>query len=699
MIRKHYILTVFKKELLETIRDKKTILINIALPVLVWPAMTVFITQYAATQTLKQQAKISRIALIGDDTPEIETEIKKSEKLEIIDLDKDLQWDLALLPEPKNKNVEIEQPLPALMGKEKENSIFTQAEFLIQDNAVDALLIRQFQPFDHDGQENVKVWILYDGTYPDSDQAADRLIDVLEELSETLVDERLDQIQLEEEFLQPLKLATKNVAGKKKTTSNLVGRILPLMLIFLIVIGGFYPAITMTAGEKEHGTLPTILCSPISHLELLGGKYLAIMVITLIGVSLNVGSISAVIYFGMAELPLNFSPMIVVCIFVSLIPLSMLFIALFIGVAIFANNFREGQNLLSPVTLIAILPAYSAILPGTELNAFTAMIPGVNISLLIRDILVRPINFELVFATLLANTAWTLGILVLTARIFKSEQVLLSGTTTIADVFTLDRDAMPRPTLQLCIILFAVFLMGTFYLSGALLQFGIAVLVPVLQLGLFLAVPLGVALYFKMDIKNIFRLRMPGIGAVLGAVLTGSTIFIATSWVGSFTKPPEEYEKLLVDALQLTDPSISFPLILILIAVLPGLCEELAYRGMMLSGFLSNFKPIWAIMTTAACFACAHFSIYNLLPLFLMGVVLSYTAWRTNSIWPGIIIHTINNGLGVVASRYEADITRLLSGVEDSMYLPLMISGAASLTVIGMVLISYSRNHDGITEG
>ena len=82
-----------------------------------------------------------------------------------------------------------------------------------------------------------------------------------------------------------------------------------------------------------------------------------------------------------------------------------------------------------------------------------------------------------------------------------------------------------------------------------------------------------------------------------------------------------------------------------------------------------------------------------------MGVVLSYTAWRTNSIWPGIIIHTINNGLAVVVSRHEADVTRLLTGVEDSMYLPLIISGAVSLTVIGMLLICCSRNHDGITEG
>ncbi len=229
--------------------------------------------------------------------------------------------------------------------------------------------------------------------------------------------------------------------------------------------------------------------------------------------------------------------------------------------------------------------------------------------------------------------------MVIAAQIFEAEQVLLSGKTAIEDIFTLDRNALPEPNARLSIILFIISLMGTFYISGALIQYGIIYLVPTIQLGLFLIIPLGIARYFKMDIKKVFRLQAPPFLAVVGAILIGFTLFISTNWLSSFMSPPESYEKLLLDALQLNDRSVNFIIIFILIAIMPGLCEEFTFRGIILSGFSNTLKPIWAIVITGVCFACAHFSIYNFLPLFVMGTLLGFVVWRTNSIWTGSIIH------------------------------------------------------------
>ncbi len=700
MIRKNYIKIVFKKELLDTIRDKKTLLINIALPVIVWPLLTVFITQYSTIQTLRQNERVSKVVLIGDQISAFSSAILADDKIQSIKLKDQFNWELDLFEvQEESKNVDFCKYNIKLNDAFKGS--FKTVESMIQDGQVDAIIVQQSKNIDKiTATLNFRLMLLYDSTNPDSEQAANRINNMLETVANNLINERINKAQINESLLKPFSYSINNVADQTKTMSNIIGRILPLILIFLIVIGGFYPAITMTAGEKEHGTLPTVLCTPITHIELLFGKYLAINVITIIGVAMNVTSISAVIYFGMAAFPVNISPMILIYIFLSLIPISMLFSAMFMSVAMFANSFREGQNLLTPVTLLAVLPAYSALLPGMKLNLITAMIPGVNISLLIREILIVPVNPEIIFITLIANVGWTLGILVIAAQIFKAEQVLLSGRTNIGDIFTLDRNALPVPNAQLSIVLFIISLMGTFYISGALIQYGIIYLVPAIQLGLFTMIPLAISTYFKMETTKVFQLQRPPLLAVIGAIFIGFTLFVSTNWFSSFMSPPESYEKLLLDVLQLNDKSLNVIIVFILIAVIPGICEEFTFRGIILSGFINNLKPVWAIVITAVCFACAHFSIYNFLPLLVMGILLGFVAWRTHSIWTGSIIHIINNGLAVIFARFKPESTKLLEKLKLSPYFPMFITGAVLVTLTGILLIyfSASKRIDSVNE-
>ncbi len=384
MIRKNYINIVLKKELLDTIRDKKTLLINIALPAIVWPLLTVFITQYSTIQTLKQNERVSNVVLVGEEISVLSSAILDDDKIQSIKQNDRFKWELDLFDAQQESNNVDFHKYDVTLNEAYEES-FKTVESMIQAGKIDAIIIQQSENSDEfSATLNSRLMLLYDSTNPDSQQAANRINIILETIANDLIRERMNEARINEFLLTPFSYSINDVANQTKTISNIIGRVLPLILIFLIVIGGFYPAITMTAGEKEHGTLPSVLCTPITHLELLFGKYLAINVITFIGVAMNVTSISAVIYFGIATAPVNISPTILIYIFLSLIPISMLFSAMFMTVAMFANSFREGQNLLTPVTLLAVLPAYSALLPGMKLSLATAIIPGVNISLLIR---------------------------------------------------------------------------------------------------------------------------------------------------------------------------------------------------------------------------------------------------------------------------------------------------------------------------
>lgn len=701
-MRSQFVIAILKKELLETIRDKKTLLINIVLPMVVWPLTAAFVTQYSATQILRQQEKISHIMVVGDLNVQIRDRLAANDRLEIIEPKEPISWvsspstpaDNAGHPNPAAEALEVaaaDAPSPPLQVVER----------LIETDEIQAIVVGKFVPPSAGSPQNDKVWVVYDSTNGDSAQAGERIADVLEELRQEWIDCRLEESGLTKEILEPLTIAKRNVATKAKKMHDVLGRFLPLILIFLVILGGFYPAIATTAGEKEHGTLPTLLCAPITHLELLAGKYLAVLLIASMGVTANILSISCTAVVGLTGTQLQISPTILLIIFLVLIPTVMLYTGLFMAVAMFANNFREGQNLLSPVTIVAVLPAYSTMLPGVKLNLITAITPGFNIALLIRELLLQSARLEFVFLTLMSNIAWTVGILVLAAKIFRTEELLLSGESGITALFTTNRNALPQPTPQLSTALFLVYLSGTFYLSGMLLRFGIQVLIPVLQIGLCAGVSLCVAWYFRMDLAAVFRLRRPHPLALIGAVLVGATMFVVTHWISRLTPAPEAYKTMFADALQLQNSDIGLPTLLLLIAILPGVCEEIAFRGILLSGFLNGLSARWAVLITGLCFACAHFSVFNFLALLAIGIVLSFAAWWTQSLWVSVIIHIMNNGLAVILMRYEHQLSPWLDFGEQGIIRSIIVTAvgcAIAALGVGMLYWGGKKTRDGCTR-
>ena len=189
-------------------------------------------------------------------------------------------------------------------------------------------------------------------------------------------------------FALGLDVRATNVAQEARRSGQILGLFLPFLLVTMSLLGGFYPAIDLTAGEKERGTMQTLLCAPVSPLEIVAGKYLAVWVTSLIAALANVVSLGTTVMRILPGDAISVSPSTLLLAFAMLLPVTLFITAVFLAVAAFAKDFKDGQNFLTPVYMLLALPAGVTMLRGIELNAWTAFVPVVNIALLIKALLI-----------------------------------------------------------------------------------------------------------------------------------------------------------------------------------------------------------------------------------------------------------------------------------------------------------------------
>jgi len=164
------------------------------------------------------------------------------------------------------------------------------------------------------------------------------------------------------------------VAPPEKVSGATVGGFIGYMVVLLCMTGAMYPAIELTAGEKERGTMETILSSPISRMNLVLGKFLLVLSAALATAALSVMSMgisfSALRHFNVtsgrgeaAGLLLQLGPKAVAAIFLMALPMAVLFSAVLMTIALFAKSHKEAQSYLTPMTFLVVIPAVASLLP------------------------------------------------------------------------------------------------------------------------------------------------------------------------------------------------------------------------------------------------------------------------------------------------------------------------------------------------
>jgi sodium transport system permease protein len=663
-VNRGVILTVLGKELRETLRDRRTLFVMIVVPVMLYPAMLVIMEQVTIFGQRKLEADAVGVMLVRP----------PAEAVQFIDADQ-------AISATSTDNV----PLESLRRGETDAILVFPAEW--SEAAPNA------------------VTLLFDGTRDRSNYARSVLERRLAEWIDSLRVGLAEQQGLPASFATPLRVEQASIATPQAVGAYLLGRFLPMLLIMMTILGAFYPSIDLAAGEKERGTLEPLLTVPVHADNLVVGKFAAAALMGLTAATLNLGSMlltfqAGVLQFGAAggvrfQLPAS----AVFTIFGVLALLAVLFSSLFLGIAVRCHSFREAQNALTPVYMVAIVPAILPLFPGLGLGYGMAVVPVAGVSFLFRDLMVGTAQAGSAIVAVAATVVYTALALAFAARSFGREEVLFG--TGAADA-TLGRrhpgwggiaNRLPAPAAALVFVA----------LAGVLYTFGVRSFVRaqgeagvMLAQLLFLAAPaLLFVLVGRYAGAATLALRVPtarATGAALLIILGGIPLGWLIAWLQSFVlEMPYEFLQALQQMVTAGDaPRLLW--LLALVAVTPAVCEELVFRGVLLSGLRSRLGMAASVGGSALVFGAFHLSFetaIRFLPTVWLGLLLAYVVWETRSILPAMLMHFVNNAFVVVLASTPALRDRFADPTGQPPWLLVLV--APLLLVLGVRLLRSRR--------
>lgn len=702
--------TILFKELRETLRDRRTLLMTVGLPVLLYPLVILAFTRIAESGEDAIAADRSVVAVWGEVPGPVQAALAGSN-------------DLTLQPRGEAPD-EVRTGLPAgrlqqldATGEgstegtrrsrerdpgevEPENPVLTAARAAVASRKVLAVVVAwpDSRPAFERG-DAVPLTVYYDSVRRDSVVAHERVTAALDDARARIVDERQRARGLPEGFAAGLAVQTRNTSSAERRSGQLLGSILPYILLTLSVLGGMYAAIDLTAGEKERGTMQTLLCAPITSAEIVLAKFLTVWLLSLLSLVANLVSLSLTVSRLLpADLPGIGAANLVLALAV-LLPVTLTSSALFLACASFARDFRDGQTMLTPVYMAVALPAGVVGLPTIELNAWTAFVPIVNVTLLVKALFLREASAELVFLTLLSACMYAAVAIAGAVHVFHRETVLVGEKTSLRTIFERGTVRGGSPDTGFALTAFAALLVVQFYGGLSLRGLSIPWLLATLQYGGFLLPTLAMVALFGFAWRDTLALRRPPLVAVLAAVALGLCAWLfAGGVVARLLPPPESLTRAMERFLQLGDEPMPLWVVWLVLGVTPGICEELFFRGLVFSG-LRRLGAWPAVLLSALLFGLAHASIYRLLPTFILGVLLGVLRWRSGSVVPGMAMHAINNGLiGTLAQRPELAAWLGIQSAGSMPWGPVLGATAVMLAALGALTAGTRPGADAVTR-
>ncbi|MDP6339076.1 MAG: ABC transporter permease [Candidatus Marinimicrobia bacterium] len=358
-------LTIAKKEIVDITRDRRTIIMMIVVPLFLIPVLlgTVFkITKSMAEKASEKQLKVQFFG--REHAPDLYRAFAGMDKVIMLD----------------------QIPVDSVES-------YIQEEYL--DAAIHVGPAYQKNITDN---RQAQIRIQFKGT--DSfGSTKDRINGVLEEFENRIVAERMDRLNLKPEVVKAYNIAYEDVASRQEKFGKIAGGWFPYVFIIFGFMGAMYPALDLGAGEKERGTLETILSSPASRLDIVLGKFLVVLLAAFLTAFIALGGMFVGIQ-RISDIPAELiivinevlSPKTIGLIMTLVLPVAAFFSALLLGLSIYAKSFKEAQSIVAPLNIVIIFPAIIGTLPGMELNTVTALIPVLNVSLASKDIIAGVMN-------------------------------------------------------------------------------------------------------------------------------------------------------------------------------------------------------------------------------------------------------------------------------------------------------------------
>lgn len=500
-----------------------------------------------------------------------------------------------------------------------------------------------------------------------------------------------------------------------------IASLIPLILILMTMTGAVYPAIDLTAGERERGTLEALMAAPVPRLGLLIAKYLAVLCVALLTAVVNLTAMTITLKAsGLGKVLLGPQGLPVSTIF-AVLGLLLLFAAFFSAVMLtitsFARSFKEAQAYLIPLVLLALAPGFLSLLPGLKLEGILAITPLANIVLLARDLLQNRAD-PIAAATAVITTAlYAIAALAFAAKIFGSDAVLYGSQGSWSELLRRPAEPQSAPTFAQGMTAIAVLYPCFFLAQGLLSQLKDASLTQqhlangLVLMAVFLCLPLAITFWTHRRFAASLQLAPPGPLTLVGALLLGVSLwpfahelFLLAQRLGFSTMSPDLLRELIDRFAERVEERNAVPLgvVLFAVAIAPAVSEEIFFRGYFQTALQQKLPPWGAILITAAVFGVFHISVGGLVILervlssAALGLLLGWICWQTRSIWPGIVLHMLHNSSVVVLDRYKepiqqlAFVQRLGWNPENVSHLPgtlLALAGVVASAGLALVIL------------
>ncbi|NHZ42412.1 ABC transporter permease [Massilia aquatica] len=393
--------TVYFKELLELLRDRKTFIFTLLLPIVAMPMIFGGLAYLSSTIFKKAQHKELTYAVFGKEyAPGLSERFKHEKGLREVPLANEGAIKAAI----DSDRITFAIVIPA--GFEEAMAAHRQARVTLHYNNAVAL-----------------------------DMTHKRVAAVIETHNRALREQALSAMNMSQAELRfalnPIELEELSTAGTRERVGSLVGGFLPYILLMVCLMAAMYPAIDLGAGEKERGTLETLLLAPISRTALVLAKFLVLFTVGLTSALLMVASMGLLLAVfggslegGLAQMVRAIGARDLAMVALMLVPTAAIFASILLSISIYAKSYKEASGMISPLMMLLIVPIVVAMMPGVELNWFWSMVPLTNVSLAMKELVKGTMDYRMFSAILLSTTLIAGALLAWCRWWFNREDVL-----------------------------------------------------------------------------------------------------------------------------------------------------------------------------------------------------------------------------------------------------------------------------------
>ena len=398
----HNIFTVYRKELRDSLRDRRTLISMILLPMLMIPGIMAFAFAISSIAINKAREEVPTVMVLGgDDSPILRAALARDPKLRLVPFG--ANWKQQISDKQLRAAVEIPAGFDAALERGESTGV---------------------KIFNYEGELR-------------SGFAAGELRGFLNDYREKTVAARLVGRGLPATLVKPFDVKTENVAPPEKVGGNLIGGMIPYLFIILCFTGAMYPAMDLTAGEKERGTMETILCSPVARTDLVLGKFLMVLTASLTTAAVSLLSTGITIIAGGSMIGAKglataakggamptLDPAGLLLVLAMVLPVAVLFCAVLLAVSLFAKSMKEASSYATPLIFLIIVPAMMGLMPGVELNTRLAFVPILNLALVSKELVSGVFHWNYLALIFGSTCVYAAAALAFCVRMFNREDVL-----------------------------------------------------------------------------------------------------------------------------------------------------------------------------------------------------------------------------------------------------------------------------------